>query len=814
MSNELAEFKSLINQLAPHADKPEFNRLLNEATGDLTKEKRFLLKMEMRRLAKPCIRAIDLRMRISEQCELISFQGITHYLHAPAISLFENLLNRYGQYTFGVYEAVLSLAEDEQRGDIFELSASNDFIEELPAGRDDNYLVENIALLDVEHRCEERMNYVVAVELFFESGESIFASSIDIGTRGLKLKLKDTDQLELIKAKSQVLIVFRGFVPESGLNKEAIPYKVIKVTGHSEQARIHLQRSLEDGPSDFNEYVSKLIKANKRRYKVNLDNVIDALENKIYEQAYSSTTPALSVFVDTKDHAYPIAKYACMNGTNKEILDYWLDENDHQRIGYLLNPKRIQTLVSSRKNKKHSWIYAFTHIKDGKVYFYSASQAELEDNIDLKQVFLSYASRRVSWRVYHLSYQDIDHKSAHVKSSVPSGITRKIDKLNRPLTARLESKLQHLSLMINIADVTHLIGQQCYQKLDLERNKVKQLAVFGHARNKPPHELLSFRYKQEELRKETRYKLRTPVKLENYNGAAQAVSEDCSVSGLKVELDEPFESRINSKISASFPELQTKTNQFLLENLKYRVRHISYDKLVLHLEAISEDELSVAEQFFSLLIRSNKDKLKSVSNEETVPGMGHALRCLQASYSADFCVYLIKQLGDYYPIKTSMQHRPAKWMNILLHDTPAHKVNLSWLFQDKHKHDAFVREALRKLRTEPRQVEAELFIFFDPKEIEYDKAVEARWENELATHRSKVQFIRKAQEKGQFFAFNVHVNRATKPDTSFLDQELQYLSRYAIHRAKQLEEHMWDIAGQLFLNEVTDEVLYRYLQNN
>ena len=812
MSSELTEFKSLINQLAPLVDKPDFNRLLQEATAELSKEKRFLIKMEMKRLAKPCIRAIDLRTRVPNKCELISFKGITHYLHSPAVSLFEKLLNRYGEYTFGVYEAVIALAEEHQN-DILNTARASAYIEELPASQDEKYLVENVLLLDVEHRSEERMNYVVSVEIFLSGGASIFASSIDIGCCGLKLKLKDINDLEKVKAKSPVSVIFRGLNAESGLNKEAISYEVIKVTGNFEQARIHLKRSLEEGPTAFNDYIAKLIKANKRRYKVNLDNVIDAVDNKIYEQAYSGTVPNLSILVDTNNFLQPIAKYACMNGSNKEILDYWLDENHDQRIGFLASPERIKALVDEHKNHQHAWVYSFTHVKDGKVYFYSASQAELANNESLRQVFLSYASRRVSWRVYKLSFKEVDPSLAHVPTSVPSGISRKIDKLNQALSPRLESKLTKLTLMINVADVTHLQGQQCYQKLELERDRVKELAIFGHPRNKPPQKLLSFRYKQQEQRKETRYKLRTHLQLDNIEGTAEGISDDCSVSGLKVELLAPFEYRINSKVNVTFPELQKKTKQFLLEDLQYRVRHISYDKHVLHLEAVSEDELSIAEQFFGLLIRTNKDKLKAISNEETIPGMGHALRCLQASHSSDFCIYLGKHKGGYYPIKTSMRQSQSTWVNLLKHDTPAHKINLSWLFQDKYKSEAFVRDSLRRLRSEPRPIHAEIYICFNPDEIEHEAAVDARWENELATHRSKVQFIKHARDKGHFFAFSAHITRVIRPDTSFLDQELSYLSRYAIHRAKQLEEHMWDISGQIFLTDITEEVLYRYQQS-
>lgn len=813
MTNDLAEHSYLIHRLAPFVEKPEFSRLLNEATKDLSNEHRFLLKMEMKRLSKPCIRSIDLRTRVTSPCELISHQGIKHYLHQPAIHLFAELVERYGIYTFGVYESVSNLAEHELNANAGTMASTEEQQQDSRTSNSDKYIVNNQQLLHFPHRCEERMNYVVLIEIFLDNNKSLFAATVDISISGLKLRLKNTNELDMIKAFSRVTIVFRGFQSDSGLTRDAIEYHVSGISGEGEKARIHVHRDSRKGPQLFNNYLKKLIKTHKRKYKVNLDNAVAALSDKIHEQSFASTVPSLSVFIDTLDPQAPEAKFTCVNGTNKEIMDYWLDEDDEQNIGFLLNPSRLLGMITNTSSDGCLWAYAFTHIKDGKVYFYSATSAELEQQPELKSVFLSYASRKASWRVYKITCTDIDPKSAYIPSAMPSGINRKIDRLNRPLAPRLESKLQNIKQMISVTDVTHLVAQQCYQKNTLDRDKIKLLAAFGHPRNKPPAPVLSFRYKQQELRRETRYKLRTSIKLENYDTHLTGVSEDCSISGLKIELDSPFEQRINSRVSISFPILQKKTKQFILEDLKYRVKHIHYDKLVIHLEAITEQELSVAEKFFTQLIDTNKDKLKTITNEESVPGMSLALRCMQARNTPQLCTYIQKNNGGYFPITTTMQPIRASWLNLLKHDMPATKMNNSWLFQDKHRSNAFIRDAMRTLRLDQRPIQAEIYIAFDPTELNYETAVIAQWENELATHRSKLQFIKTAMARGEFYAFSVHISRSNRPDTSLLEQELLYVTRYAIHKAKQLEELMWDICGQVYLTDITQEAIYRYQLN-
>jgi hypothetical protein len=810
MTNDLAEHSYLIHRLAPFVEKPEFSRLLNESTTHLSNEHRFLLKMEMKRLSKACIRSIDLRTRVSSPCELISYQGIKHYLHQPAIDLFADLVERYGIYTFGVYESVSNLAEHQLNANAGTMTSTEDQRLDNRKSNSDKYIVNSEQLLNFSNRCEERMHYVVSIEIFLANNQSLFATTVDISISGIKLKLKKTAKLDMIKAFSSLNIVFRGFQSSSGLTKEAVEYKVLGISGEGEKARIHVHRDSRKGPQLFNNYVKNLIKTYKRTYKVNIDNAVEALSDKIHEQSFASTTPSLSVFVDSHDPLNPLVKFACVNATNKEIMDYWLNEDDEQNIGLLLNPTRLLSMMTNSSSDSCLWVYSFNHIKGGKVYFYSATMAELELQPELKSVFFSYASRKASWRVYKITCTDIDPKSAYVPSAMPSGINHKIDRLNRPLAPRLQSKLQNIKQMISVIDVTYLAAQQCYQKNTLDRDKIKLLATFGHPRNKPPVPVLSFRYKQHELRKKTRYKLRTSVTLKSYDSHISGVSEDCSISGLKIELDEPFEQRINSKVSISFPILKKMTTLFILEDLKYRVKHINLDKRVLHLEAITEPELSVAEKFFTQLINTNKDKLKTITNEESVPGMSQALRCMQARNTPQLCTYMHKHNGGYFPITTTIRPIRASWLNLFKHDMPATKMNNSWLFQDKHNSNAFIRNAMRTLRLEQRPITTEMYVAFDPTELDYEAAIVAQWENELVTHRSKLQFIKTAMARGEFYAFNVHISRSHRPDTSFLEQELLYVTRYAIHKAKQLEDLMWDICGQVYLTDITQETIYRY----
>ena len=66
---------------------------------------RFIIKMEIARLFKPCSRVIDLRDTYPD-CKLFDMHGVKHYLNNQAKSILVNNIKMFKGYTNGVYESV------------------------------------------------------------------------------------------------------------------------------------------------------------------------------------------------------------------------------------------------------------------------------------------------------------------------------------------------------------------------------------------------------------------------------------------------------------------------------------------------------------------------------------------------------------------------------------------------------------------------------------------------------------------------------------------------------------------------------------
>lgn len=809
MPNDLSAYRQVIHALAPLVNKSNFNAEFERRTKSIASDTRFLVKMEIKRLAKPCIRSIDLRTIVNDDCRLFQHHGIDHYLNVNGILTFEKLVQRYGEYTFGVYEGVYQEAK-LQKDQYVMMQRGGPSKTELCLP-DEKYITPCQDLLNFPIRKQERLNYVVAIELFFSDNSSVHASTLDISISGLRIRLKDHENLHKIKAFEPIQVVFRGVDKSHGLSRESIEYQILNISNMGNKAQIHLFRDSSKNPL-FDDFVMQLIKLHKHRYKVNLDNVEMAMASKIYEQSFASNTPTLPVFICRDPNDFYSSQYASMNTNNKHILDYWADEKGQQLIGFMLNKNRIHKLLNDGHSYPQMTIYCFNHIKEEKIYFYSATQAELNKHPDLISTFYGYGSRKVSWRVYHVTISDVMPQQAFSPTSVPDGINKKINRLNRALSPRLQSKLAAITNMLSVTDITNEVAQEAYQTRTLHKHKIKLLRTFGHARNKLPMLVEAYRHKQQELRRQTRYILRTPVIIRTKTQYITAVTEDISVSGLKVELDEEFLQRLNSKVEVSFNKLQEITDNFELKNLHYRVVHINIDKHVIHLQAVAENEMSTAEAFFSQLITNNAEKLRAINVDEPVAGISMALRTIHSKNSPQFCTYVEKKPQGYLPAMSTVSQLRAPWMDFLHNDKSLASVNLSCLFQDINGQD-FINQTLKVLRIDPRPSKTEIFIHA-PNAMQNNNILTAvtvaKWQYEFQNHRARQSFIKNAQHKGMFLAFSVTVNKALKPDVEKIEEELLYLSQHAVHKATYFEERLWDIAGAIFLTDITEDVLRRY----
>ncbi|HCL13233.1 MAG TPA: pilus assembly protein PilZ, partial [Alteromonas sp.] len=162
------------------------------------------------------------------------------------------------------------------------------------------------------------------------------------------------------------------------------------------------------------------------------------------------------------------------------------------------------------------------------------------------------------------------------------------------------------------------------------------------------------------------------------------ISEDISINGLRIEIDGEYHGDLNMRVLVSLPKLQELTNKFDVSNLHYRVVHISGDKNVLHLRSVAGEDGLPARRFFAELIKSNKSSLKTYPDEEEIPGIGHALRCINAKTPSTLAFVLSKIGGRYLPQVGVLGDAANPRLKTLFgHFAEQRKMNLEVFFRDR-----------------------------------------------------------------------------------------------------------------------------------
>jgi len=819
MTQDLEKYHDIINQLKPFVNEPDFSKVLSQVGANIPKQKRFLLKMELKRLARPCNRVIDLRGRVDGECSMYEFAGITHFVDDIAREVFDNEIKVYGTYTLGVYEAVnntennFRVMHQKERDQIAQGSVPPSDIPPRPvfkekSSKEDVYFVPAYDYVNFKQRSEERMNFAVGIELFSDTNKSIMGTTVDLSVSGLQFK---TEQKDPFKTGDLYKVFFRGLENEYALDKRnGIPYAVVKIETSENEQRVGLRRVEDRSSAYFKTFLEQFIRGNKRRYKVNIDNTLQAIKNKSYEQYYIPSFTSVPLYVEQIDNRY-YGRFLLTNDSNKSSIFYWNDEHGDLSLGYMVNSKRLTTAI--KKGVSSFYIYAFNNVSNDKVFFYSVADVELPDDGKFLKIFQGFASKKASWRMYKVQLSPVTADQCYRPLSLPNDIGDNVRKENQPPPPRLLAKLKHLSHVALITDVTDESSTLIYQQYPVSKAHLQLIKKFGHSKTEPPEPVSLFRFKYQNLRVESRYQLRTPVTIAYTGAELHGITDDVSPGGLCIELQSPFKGGTFSIVEASFPKLQGLTRKFQLESLPYEVRNISKDGRVINLKTFQEEggqKLPIATQFFGELIKNNRNKLRADRDEEEFPGMGEALKNIYANNVQNIAFFFKKEGIHVSPAALSRpvtENRLMKLFSFGVEDEES--ANLYPLFCAPGVDAEYVPNTLKDMRMSNKPIARELYISFDPTQNSQYDAIKGVFADTLEEQKQHADFIKQANAVGEFFALKVFVARTGRPDTDLLRLEMSYVNMYAQHKAKTLEQGLWEVMGVGDVIDITDEVLRR-----
>ncbi|MBL4940076.1 MAG: PilZ domain-containing protein [Colwellia sp.] len=815
MTTDFSKYQKIIANFRGEVSKPTFDIKFTQSTKQIAKTEKFLLKMELKRLASACTRSIDLRGLVDGDCKLFEYGGQSHFLDEVALDVFEQNVDAYKGYTFGVYESVKNtennfrvIYQKEQK--ISQLKSKNEQdITESPKKTQDKtqYPVTLFPLNQYQNRVEERMNFVTSLVIILENKQKKSVSSIDVSVSGVKFRLNNKEPLYI---DQQLTIIFKGIEEDFQFGKDdALVYQVKNIQSDANTQLIGCQRVDVSDDDAFAKFLLGYIQGNKRRYKVNLENTISALQARTFEQYVLPRLNELPIFFEHSENGV-FPRYALTTNNNQPVFQYWQDEENHSNLQFLLNEERLVRLLKKYKQGKSLLVYSFIHQNQGKDFFYTIDEAQLPQDDSFFQSFLTFAAKKSSFAITMLTYFDVDKLNTYSPFTLSNTQDVKKQYINLPPSAEVLASVDSLSFSVVASDITHQTAIEQYQKFSNDEIDVNKLRKFGHKRLKEKLnvEELGVTYKNQ--RQESRYIYSTPTVLECKKVQWQGTVVDFSISGLKVELGKHAMLAVGEIIEVSFPSLQKITSAYDLKKLPYEVVKINKKKTVLNLRVIIKEHQHVGRSFFKLLINKNKDKLITDEYTLLVPGLEEALRTHYAQ-QMQVPALIVQTSGSRYKIEALVSNDNGhEFLQQLKNLSDRKNYYNFYPIMTKLYKDNFLESCLKKLIVNEESITEVLYIALFNKVEQIEQSVKVKFAAELETIETRESFIKHALEKGLFFCFQLKISRTSEPNIEHLNAELSYISSYAIHRSKQIEQEIWSVVATIQYIDITHEVLFSH----
>lgn len=792
----LLKHSALIEELSFHLNAQHFEQIFAQRTAQLSKNEQFLIKMELKRLAQPCARIIDLRNEPFDDVQTYQYGSQQHFLDPLAIDAFEEALHTQGKYNFAVYEQVMHFVTEQRK------NAHTQAIET------PEVIKNRFHFASYRFREQERMNYTIKVTV--DDGEKTRpAKTSDISLGGCKIKVADTHHY---KEGQVVSMRLTGLEEDYELGlKQGINYEVVgsEPSNHQSFHYVRLKRLPQEGTAAFDQFLSHFIDGNKRRYKVNIDNTYDAVLTKGYEQFYLPKVNSLFSFLCAYQGPLKATTVLTSDG-NQSTYDYFLNAQRQSMLGQILSEPRINALMANNREMNSAYLYCFTHVQNDDVFFYSATDSELATYPHLRTLFFAYASRKPSWQVFKLQVCKVDYEQAHIPLSLPDSTSETIAKLNRPPSARVHSHLKGLTYLCALTPIDNPTMHKRFSKLPLDKNSVNQLKVFGHHKAvKEELEKVTLHYTN--LRAHPRYYYETPITVKTPDTQElTGVSKDFSVAGLQVALHQPSSLKRGDVIDISLPEMQKLTTKYRLTAMPYQIVGSNKTGSILNLKAYQRSKTphqGVA--FLSAVIKNNQEKLAPCEELPNVPGLARAMRNIVVTNMMQSAFYFNEHgqliaLGD--------GHHSNSFAKILNYfDASNSSTDLSSLLSEQAQ--KVIAKAVEQTHEHDDPIAIDLFCALTPKFDSLKQALNTHAVAIDGDYEKAREFVSIMSASSFVFTYRLIVNRAGRPDTKFLINELKYISQYAPHKAKEIETQLWQVFAVADVIEV-DALLPHTLQLN
>ncbi len=804
---------------------------------------RFMERMEIHRLKRPCQEPIDLRGKVTGTVRAYFYSNVTHWLDDASHRIFrDGLSHNRGVFTVGTFETIVGhrhvvdtkpVGAPQAKPTVQKAAPKNPAPSAAPAAATPTAPTPSApaaAIAAKNHheyfkranpdivpfgyyrkRKEERYVHALSVELGIDTA-TFKGQTVDFSFHGLQLVL---DEVVAVAPDSSVEVRFRFDNLGAG---EVMPctYRAVAVKTEKRETLISLTLDEDENSVRYGK-IKQFFDRIARRAKVDaLDDVITT-RALAYQHFYSASLGHAPMFFRIDSEGRPWIEAIARTPSNEHVLSFFATGADSYDFSPLRIPSRIAHLCLNVAAARFSYDPSMPDdrpigelnlivFRDLNGNLHSVAEHEIGSPGEWTRL-LRHALIHHQYRVFKLLVVYI--KEHHHEKSIRSTIG--LAQRNLDAAKTLVSAFRGFIAVGQLSDVT--LEQKTWLSntlgpgdtgIDLtalqtwvngERRSLQDPTAapeHSEALLAPP-EVRTFG--DFVVRREDRYIARTKAEIEINGIRYQATTRDLSVRGLSLYVDDQVELTQGQGVAVGLLSFGKKTYNFDLRNMRYRVVNFSHDTpTLIQLEREKDADWDDITEFFKEIIAINQDKLSLCLNDAQTTAKARLFEDIYSSHVPTIPFFVARDAqGRLYVRRVVVSEFTSELADFFYLD----KNFLDY----RAMNDPAILKSFEKALAAKQPSQHTLYFYKEDDRESGKTVIRSASNGTLGDYEDQVAFIRNAFRSGEYRFMSVRLAPVSKPKSQLINPALDALRDIAAQDCSALDG---ELAGIVAVGEMLD----------
>jgi hypothetical protein len=616
---KLARYKKIILSLVPHAEHPRLPYVVKQACEryfpGILESVHFEIKIEVQRLATPCMRKIDLRAYFDE-CEEYEHNKVIHYLDDTSKGVFiEGIANNNGVLNTLLYNSIVDnsrirfrKAQEKERVDlegvrvrkglpphpVLEQALTNNVL--CTSSRSKHSSNSSVSIYAPGSMSDdERNKHLFHTEIMTCTSKTVrfYIAADDCERMGtsffLDIYSHDKEIANIMGAQKHIIIQM-VFVRKI----------LISSNKHVMVECAPSNKNMESALLEFNGYCMARWQANIFNTAEQQEPLKSSILAKAHQQYYNTSTDSITLLTAKFSSGYRPA----IGLKNKRNSESWLffNKEDKCALSHIFNAPEMQHACERSNNEERILGVAYNK---GRYY------CEWDRTLLTSEVWAEIV-RKKSGLVFNVSFESINGSElAHVKSALPDYMGPEFAILNRPAPKKVNELLDVTRRKVTLTPLNGVLENFVdARNIKLDAYFETTLPIEQWSKRDP---LQIVNVDQDEFRQEDRFNCTLEANVSYKKGSYHAITENISPNGLKIIFDSQVKIDVGNTILLDLSLPSGKKSQ-LLSKQPYQVIANTDNQTYRLLFCGSDSNRHVADKLLRQFIYKNIDAL-TVNNQ-------------------------------------------------------------------------------------------------------------------------------------------------------------------------------------------------------